>query len=105
MKNVSRETFCEVEILHDRIENIKNRKFDVVTSRALSSLTNLLNWSYPLLENNLSYCLFPKGENWIKELEEAKRIWDFEYETFPSITNINSCIIRIKKLSPREKSL
>ena len=102
MKNVSRETFCEVEIIHSRVENLKNRKFDVITSRALSSLKNLLELSYPFLANDLSYCLFPKGENWIKEIEEAKASWNFKYEAIPSLTNANSCIIRINQLSPRK---
>ena len=96
MKNVSRETFCKPEIIHDRIQNVKDRTFDVITSRALSSLNNLLDWSYSFMNHQTSYCLFPKGENWFNEIEEAKKFWNFEYEKFPSLTNTNSCILKIK---------
>jgi 16S rRNA (guanine527-N7)-methyltransferase len=96
MKNVSRETFCNVEIINDRIQNINNRNFDVITSRALSSLTNLLDWSYPFMDPQTSYCLFPKGENWFNEIEEARSSWVFDCERFPSLTNVSSCILKIK---------
>ncbi len=35
---------------HSRIEDIKNRKFDFVVSRAVAPLKDLYNWSRPLLK-------------------------------------------------------
>ncbi len=35
---------------HSRVENIKNRKFDFVVSRAVAPLKDLWNWSKPLLK-------------------------------------------------------
>ena len=37
---------------HTRAEEIKNRKFDVVTSRAVAPLKELWQWSKPLLRKN-----------------------------------------------------
>jgi 16S rRNA (guanine527-N7)-methyltransferase len=37
---------------HGRAEEIKNRKFDVVISRAVASLKDLWHWSKPLIQKN-----------------------------------------------------
>jgi len=37
---------------HSRAEDIKNRKFDAVVSRAVAPLKNLWNWSKPLIQKN-----------------------------------------------------
>ena len=39
---------------HSRAEDIKNRKFDAVLSRAVAPLKNLWNWSKPLIKKNKS---------------------------------------------------
>jgi 16S rRNA (guanine527-N7)-methyltransferase len=75
-------------------------QFDVVTARALSSLTNLLAFAKPLM-NTASMCLFPKGANHKAELEEAAADWQFEHCLKPSKTNAESSIITITKLTSR----
>ena len=40
---------------HSRIEDIKNRKFDFVVSRAVAPLKDLWRWSKPLLKSQKSY--------------------------------------------------
>ena len=42
-----------VTIQHTRAEDIKNRKFDVIVSRAVASLKDLWIWSKPLLKKKL----------------------------------------------------
>jgi 16S rRNA (guanine527-N7)-methyltransferase len=37
---------------HSRAEEIKNRKFDVVISRAVAPLKDLWHWSKPLIQKN-----------------------------------------------------
>jgi 16S rRNA (guanine527-N7)-methyltransferase len=39
---------------HSRIEDIKNRKFDMVVSRAVAPLKDLWRWSKPLLKTGLA---------------------------------------------------
>ena len=41
-----------VTVQHARAEEIKNRKFDFVVSRAVAPLKDLWKWSKPLLSNN-----------------------------------------------------
>ena len=77
LNEVAQKTNTETEILNERIENIKNRKFDVITSRAMTSLTNLLNYTIAFCKKD-TICIFPKGKNYETELEEAKKQWKFD---------------------------
>lgn len=47
---------------HTRVEEIKNRKFDFVISRAVAPLKDLWAWGKPLLKNNQFKVEGPKGE-------------------------------------------
>ena len=84
----------EVTVLNKRIENICDLKCDVVTSRALAKLSDLLQFSQNYL-NDGGFCLFIKGENYQQEIEEAKRVWQFSYDNITSVTNPASKIIKI----------
>jgi 16S rRNA (guanine527-N7)-methyltransferase len=68
---------------HIRAEDIKNRKFDVVVSRAVAPIKDLLWWAKPLLKKGVSpnglICL--KGGDLTKEISESNcrpRIWEVE---------------------------
>ena len=68
---------------HGRAEEIKNRKFDVVVSRAVAPLGNLWTWSKPLLKKRVKpnglICL--KGGDLTTEIFESNckpRIWQIE---------------------------
>lgn len=49
-----------ISTAHSRIEEIKNRKFDFVVSRAVAPLKNLWHWSKPLLKTKNR---FPQEQN------------------------------------------
>ncbi len=72
-----------VTIQHTRAEDIKNRKFDLVVSRAVAPLIDLWHWSKPLLKKGQSpnglICL--KGGDLTKEISESNcrpRVWEIE---------------------------
>ena len=79
---------------HTRAEDIKNRKFDTVISRAVAPLKDLWYWSRPLLQKNknIEYgvnapngliCL--KGGDLANEISESgckPRVWEIE-KVFP----------------------
>ena len=68
---------------HTRAEDIKNRKFDVVVSRAVAPLKDLWWWSKPLLKkvvspNGLICC---KGGDLTKEISESNcrpKVWEID---------------------------
>ncbi len=68
---------------HTRAEDIKDKKFDVVISRAVAPLKDLWFWSKPLLKKGVSpgglICL--KGGDLAKEIQESNckpRVWEIE---------------------------
>jgi 16S rRNA (guanine527-N7)-methyltransferase len=76
-----------ITVEHSRAEQIKNRKFDVVVSRAVAPLGDLWKWSRPLLNKRPSaddapnglICL--KGGDLTKEIQESgckPFIWEID---------------------------
>lgn len=75
-------------VQHSRVEDIKNRQFDVVVSRAVAPLKDLWSWSKPLLRKNKNadedipnglVCL--KGGDLTKEIFESgckPFVWEIE---------------------------
>jgi 16S rRNA (guanine527-N7)-methyltransferase len=71
-----------VTVQHSRIEDIRNRKFDYVVSRAVAPLNDLWRWSKPVLNKVLTHkpeneaarpgliCL--KGGDLSKEIQESR---------------------------------
>lgn len=73
-----------------------DRRFHVVTARALASLEQLLAMAEPRMEQG-AVCLFLKGANHQNELARALEEWAFDYQLLPSRTNEQSSIITISK--------
>ena len=91
-----------VEIINDRIENLPIEKADVITSRAMCSLTELLNYAYKF-SGKKTKCIFPKGKKHQEEISEAKKKWNFNCEIIPSATNAESAILVITNLSLKRR--
>jgi len=79
LKHVSRETFCKVTVLNERIENLPPAPKQWITSRALASVVELLDLTTHLRNAHTHYVLL-KGQNHQKERETAKKKWSFEQE-------------------------
>jgi len=80
-----------VSILHSRAEDIKNKKFDAIVSRAVAPLGDLWKWGKPLLKKSNPTTSSPNGLICLKggdlTLEIAESgckpfIWDI-YHYFP----------------------
>lgn len=97
LENVSRETFSTVTILRSRIESLSEIKGDVITARGLAPLSDLLDYAFPLMKKT-SFCLFLKGKDAEKEIEMAKKKWDFCLEIFPSLTDSKGRLLKISHL-------
>ena len=66
-----------VTTAHARVEEIKNRKFDVVVSRAVAPLKDLWQWSKPLLKKSASSAIDqPSGLICLKGGDLAAEIHD-----------------------------
>ncbi|HSQ97611.1 MAG TPA: 16S rRNA (guanine(527)-N(7))-methyltransferase RsmG [Rickettsiales bacterium] len=76
------------------ISIFKDKTFDIITSRALGNLNLLLNFSLNLKKDNTK-CIFLKGKKVFEELDEAKKIWNIDYELIDSITSNEGKIVKI----------
>lgn len=58
----------------DRVENIKNKKFNIITSRAVADLSKITDYALPLLKKN-GYFVAYKSKKALEELEGAEKIF------------------------------
>ncbi|MEF3255806.1 MAG: 16S rRNA (guanine(527)-N(7))-methyltransferase RsmG [Deferribacterales bacterium] len=61
-----------VEVINDRIENIKFRSFDLFTARGVSSVLDILKKSFNVSRETSSWLLY-KGKKLDDELKEAEK--------------------------------
>jgi 16S rRNA (guanine527-N7)-methyltransferase len=101
LREAARSMEISVDILSTRIENDANLTalvgVDVVTARALAPLGRLLSLVAPFVSGETS-CIFMKGRDAGREIEEARRSWRFDTREQPSITDTQAKIIVIRHL-------
>ena len=86
-----------VEIINDRVEKLKNKEFDCIVSRALSSIINILTLSVKIRKQNCDIILL-KGEKYKQELDMAKEKYIFNTNIYDSITSKTGKIIVIQEV-------
>ena len=111
LRTVSRETHTEVTIhtlrIEDAIQDMRgvmgDNKPDILTARALTSLKDLLGYSLFFTESNPDLLsLFPKGQRYLDEIEEAKSVFDFTFEHYTSKTDSLSQILTIQGVQAKK---
>jgi len=104
MRTVSRETDAPIRIINARIESVSPDDIspDLLTARALASVSELLNYAVPFVQKNGALeALFLKGERVSEELTEARTCYDFEHVLHPSVTNPDASILHLKSMLKR----
>ena len=101
LKEVAEKTSVDVNIINERIENISFQKFDVITSRAMTSLTDLLGYAFPFCKKE-TVCIFPKGKKYAEELAEAHKNWLFKCSVEPSEQSEEGRILIIKNIQKKK---
>lgn len=97
LNHVKELTEAPVNILNRRIENLKEKKFDVITARAVINLKDLLGYAHPLFRKN-TLAIFPKGKNYEEEIVLARKDWFFDVETVSSTTSDEGVVLLIRNL-------
>ena len=67
-----------VQIINDRVENIKNHSFDYIISRATAKINEIFSISYHLNKNSTVYLLH-KGVHVVDEINLTTKYWEFDY--------------------------
>ena len=106
LRHVTSLTDAPVTVHDTRIETFfaTSRPADIVSARALASLTQLLDWSGPTLAAG-ALGLFPKGESVEAELAEAHRHHDFDATLEPSRTAPDARIVRVTAYRSRHHGM
>ena len=78
LTRLKKKLMLSVSIINERVEKVEE-KYDVILSRAVAPLYNLLRLLMPLSKKNTIF-LLPKGKNYKKEIEKAKKLWKFSYK-------------------------
>ncbi|SFS84437.1 16S rRNA m(7)G-527 methyltransferase [Sulfitobacter marinus] len=98
LRTAVRELGLNAEVINKRIESIPGLEADILSARALSDLSKLLEYADLHLSKN-GVALFPKGENWKVEDIDAQNLWRYSCEVIQSLTNPDAAILRIKDIS------
>lgn len=77
-----------------RVQEINLSPARVVTARAVAPLADLLSMAQTLI-NNETICFFPKGVNWKKEVEVARKQWSFDLKVINSRTQSDAVILEL----------
>jgi 16S rRNA (guanine527-N7)-methyltransferase len=86
---------CRIEVALPRLA----RRPDVVTARALAPLSRLLDWTHPLVGNQVPG-VFPKGRTAEQELTEARKSWKINARLVSSRTDPQARIVVIDQVAP-----
>jgi 16S rRNA (guanine527-N7)-methyltransferase len=97
LKTVIRELALNADVLSSRIEAAPKQNAPVVTARALAELEILLGFANQhLAENGAAF--FMKGENWEKEVADARESWSFSLKAHKSKTNPKAAILEVRNI-------
>ncbi len=96
IKEFAYEQSLEIKTICSRVEKIKNQKFDFIVCRAFAPLIKLLDYSRFFTKKNTSL-LFLKGRSVMKEIEDAKKLFSFKYDLYPSKSKGDGFVLKINK--------
>lgn len=94
LRTVLRETDTTAATVSARIEEMHAMEADVLSARALAPLAKLLGYA-KMHRKPEGKCLFLKGESWLNEVDEARRLWTFDMVAHKSITDPNAAVLEI----------
>ncbi len=94
LEEVARQTSTPVKILNQKWENVEGT-YQQVTARAFANLSTLLGLLKVVSRETNPVGYFLKGSHWQQELADAKKVWNFTHEIFPSLTAEGSQIIKV----------
>jgi 16S rRNA (guanine527-N7)-methyltransferase len=101
LREVARITDTTITLHHARIEDAPTQNADIITSRACSPLATLLQLASHYVSHE-TICLFHKGKNYSKEIEDALVDWEFNIATTPSVTDTQSAILKLTSIRKRQ---
>jgi 16S rRNA (guanine527-N7)-methyltransferase len=93
---------AEIHHMHTKDLNPDSIQFNVITARAVSSLKELFNSVTPFV-SQATTMIFPKGEKYLHEIQEAEKSWKFSIRIENSLTSDVGKILIINDLKLKSK--
>ena len=103
LRKVSRELKLNTEVIQENIFEIHNLDSGTIMARAFKPLPVVLELVYRNFSNYKNLVLF-MGKNGENILEDALKIWDFNFEKKKSITSEDSFLLNIKNIKKKSKN-
>ena len=100
LRNVTRKLKLNTEVIEGDVFGIKNLKSETVVARAFKPLPVVLE----LMSKNFTNCknlILFMGKNGKQTLNEAFKVWKFEYKEKMSLTSDDSFLINIKNIKKK----
>ncbi len=98
LREASRQLGLNVKVFNERIEKVPALQADVISARALARLNILCDFA--IRHGGADFtAVFPKGETYQDEIDEAKLTWDFELEVLPSKTEAKAAILKLRNIA------
>lgn len=97
LRTAARELKLRVDVLSERIEQAEPQEADIVSARALATLSALL----PMASRHLSpsgVALLHKGRQTASEISEAQHSWSFDLEQHASYTDPEARLLIIQRI-------
>lgn len=95
LRNAARECGVNIRVISKRIEEVEAQNANILSARALADLSDLLRFAELHLAKT-GIALFPKGENWKKEVDKSLDEWRFDFDPVTSLTEPNAVILKIR---------
>ena len=103
LREANRITGAGAKIHHSRAEKLSDLSADVIISRAVASLDELLEYADSMLKKD-GQCLFLKGKKWREELTQAKKNWIINESTIQSLSDSTGMILKLEAIARRDDS-
>lgn len=105
LRTVLRETGSRGTVYPGRIEKVaetlNDKGVEAVSARALANLDQLLAWSEPFWRSGAT-CVFHKGQDFQREVNEASQRWTFDLVQRKSLIDPSSRLLLLSKISSRQ---
>ena len=95
LAQASRLLDIDVRVKTQRIEELEPQNADVLSARALAPLSDLCGYAYRHLKPD-GVAIFPKGAAALLEIEQAQKLWRFDYSLTQSYTDSTAHILSVR---------
>ena len=100
LREAARQLQLPVTVHGERLEDVNEPPFQMISARAFAPLESLLRLAYRFC-NESSTFLLHKGQSVETELKAAQQSWTMNHELLPSLSDPTGHLLRISGLRPK----